>query len=949
MREDDLDLADDAPEDDVDDDEFLREVARVEDVQPPSLQPLLGERVAHFRILSELGRGGMGIVYLAHDDKLRRAVALKVLPPSLTRNEERRRRFLREARAAAAVSDPHLATIYEVDEVDGRIYIAMERIEGSTLRQVLASRRPGLDEAIELAAQIASGLARAHAGGVVHRDLKPDNVMVTAGGTAKLLDFGLAKLAGDLPEVEGEGGGGEGTARLDESVGDDTAAHHVLGTPGYMSPEQARGGAVDHRADIFSFGVIFYEMLAGVRPFAGKTHADVTTAILRDPPLPIGGLRSDVPPAIAALVHRCLEKDPQARYQDAEAIVGALFDHLDAQEGRPAKARRMAAAVMAPAGAAPSPSSTMQGMAAEVATPSVPGAGAARARARMGWRAGVAGLVAAAGVVVIVAVRRPAPGPAVTAAATSTALPAATRPTPVTDLPMPPSRSQEALAEYAGAMQGFRDGNWGMVEEHLHRAVTLDPGLAAGYLRLAVINTQGRPSLGEAREWYARAVLGRTSLSERDQALLGAYEPLLGREPPSHYEHVKGLRAATERYPGDAELFALLSYAGSGGDPVPALAAAQRSVEIDPLYADGWQAVGKHLFRVGRTEEALAALDRCVRLSPAAADCSGERGWLLSTEGRCQEMEASFRRAVASSKLGIWDDGRAAALFALGRPPETVAEVFRQKWSRLPAGSRPLMQLYDQTRLDMATGRFDLAEQRLLDAGRLLEAVSDAELHGQQSLGLVYLYTETDRPRKAAQVADRYLKRKDVWIGASEHDAVTINMLWALLHGRAIDAATFRERRDEWLRQHEERAKGRPKWPGWPLAVYAAGIETEAEARQALEEFPAELEKPAAELARHKRTRVSGAVIGKLLVLAGREAEAIPYLRRVVDACDALDMPIVHTDSAFHLGLALESTGDQRGACAAHKIVLDRWDNARPTSRTATRARARYRAMRCGE
>jgi eukaryotic-like serine/threonine-protein kinase len=161
---------------------FLREVARVEDVAAPSPQPLLGQAIGRFRIMSELGRGGMGIAYLAHDETLRRAVALKLLRPSLTRQDERQRRFLREARAAASVTHPNLTTIYDVGEVEGRVFIAMERLEGKTLRQVLAHGRLPIEEAARVAAQILAGLARAHQAGFVHRDLKPDNVMVTTEG-----------------------------------------------------------------------------------------------------------------------------------------------------------------------------------------------------------------------------------------------------------------------------------------------------------------------------------------------------------------------------------------------------------------------------------------------------------------------------------------------------------------------------------------------------------------------------------------------------------------------------------------------------------------------------------------------------------------------------------------------------------------------------------------------
>lgn len=214
-RVEDQNPADDTPDDE---DDFLRELARVEDVAPPR-QPLPGQMIGRFRILSELGRGGMGIVYLAHDENLRRAVALKLLPPSLTRQDERYRRFLREARAAASVTHPNLATIYDVGEFEGNIFIAMERVDGRTLRKLLASGRPPIDEVVDIAGQILAGLAKAHQAGIVHRDLKPDNIMITDEGVVKLLDFGLAKQHdGVSDELAAAGLGATGGGSLGSSA-----------------------------------------------------------------------------------------------------------------------------------------------------------------------------------------------------------------------------------------------------------------------------------------------------------------------------------------------------------------------------------------------------------------------------------------------------------------------------------------------------------------------------------------------------------------------------------------------------------------------------------------------------------------------------------------------------------------------------------------------------------
>jgi tetratricopeptide (TPR) repeat protein len=275
---------------------------------------VVGRTLSHFRVLEEIGRGGMGVVYRARDVRLDRDVALKVLPPEVVADADRKARFLREARAAAALSDPHIAVVHEVDEVDGVTFIAMELLRGEKLSGVLKRERLPLDRCLDLAAQIASGLAAAHAHGVVHRDLKPANVIVDEHGHAKLIDFGLAKLREAAVPAE------------DTAVAPSTstAPGVVMGTVAYMSPEQARGLAVDARTDIWSLGVVLYELLGGRRPFEGATATDVLTAILRDAPPPVPERTPPPPPSIAAecarILDRCLAKDRDQRYQHVRDV-----------------------------------------------------------------------------------------------------------------------------------------------------------------------------------------------------------------------------------------------------------------------------------------------------------------------------------------------------------------------------------------------------------------------------------------------------------------------------------------------------------------------------------------------------------------------------------------------------------------------------------------------------
>jgi len=260
----------------------------------------------------------MGVVYRALDSRLQRMVALKILPEEFTSNPERRRRFLQEARAAGAVIHPAIAQIYDVDEIDGVTFIVMELVQGRTIADLVASRELDVLGAVEIAIQVAQGLAKAHEAGIVHRDVKSENIMVTPDGHAKLLDFGLAKLL--EPPARG---GPEGDPAEMETVAK-TQAGVVVGTVAYMSPEQARAQAVDHRSDLFSLGVVLYHMAAGQLPFRGESPIDTLHAIAYEETRPITQIRANLPASLQRVISRCLRKRPEDRYPSADQLVADL-------------------------------------------------------------------------------------------------------------------------------------------------------------------------------------------------------------------------------------------------------------------------------------------------------------------------------------------------------------------------------------------------------------------------------------------------------------------------------------------------------------------------------------------------------------------------------------------------------------------------------------------------
>jgi DNA helicase-2/ATP-dependent DNA helicase PcrA len=283
------------------------------------MKPLPVQTIAHYRILEPIGAGGMGAVYKAYDNKLQRTVALKLLPSEYVSQQDRRRRFFQEARAASALSHPHILTIYEVGEDDGTPYIAMEFIEGQTLRQKIKNNVLPPKEALDIAIQIAAGLARAHESGIIHRDLKPENLMLTRDGYAKILDFGLAKLV-----AERERALVADSEQKTLVLGVQTESGTLLGTVNYMAPEQLLGQRVDRRCDVFSFGVVLCEMLTGTAPFVHDNRIDTMHAILhRDPRLQSDG-RPELPFDLQRILAKSLAKTPKDRYQTIDELAEEL-------------------------------------------------------------------------------------------------------------------------------------------------------------------------------------------------------------------------------------------------------------------------------------------------------------------------------------------------------------------------------------------------------------------------------------------------------------------------------------------------------------------------------------------------------------------------------------------------------------------------------------------------
>ena len=895
---------------------------------------LVGQTLGRYRIEEKLGEGGMGVVFKARDEKLRRTVALKVLSDGVVNDPDRRRRFLREARLAASLTHPNIATVHDVGETDdGHIYIAMELVTGPSLRRRLESGALGASTAVRIAKDLTRALIKAHKVGIVHRDLKPDNVMVSDELEVKVLDFGLAKPVAE--EVEREE-----PRELASLVTEDG---RVVGTPGYMAPEQAAGRAVDARTDIFAVGVVLYEMATGVRPFRGESAMDVIIATARDEPArpsSVASVASEVGNALDRVILRCLEKNADARYADAAELMDALEAIGEAKDEKKTPSGTLTATRTGTATAtATATNETRRDVGGLATLASLVGTARGVDRKARRPRMLLTMVIAAGAMAALVAGGARYVRPTTAATGAAAGQPAATA---ITELPRPVSTNAELVAEYVAGTQALRDDDWGIAQAHFMRVVELDPFLALGHLRLAMA-AEGTLDESLRREHYAKAVELRSQLSKRDQGVMEALEPVLQRLREDRAEAAKRLHALGEQYPGDVEIQVWQAFLQS---TAAGLAAADRAIALDPRDGQAWQSRGDILAALGRTDDSRASYERCGTVSPGSAECFLGLVWLDSMEGRCADAERDARRAV--DRDPHLAGNLACVMVGAGRPIEAVREVLDQSAALFSMAPRMRWQkLIDRTRVALITGDFVAGRTFAEEA----EALADSDVHTPfrdhllPALILAGIARETGDDAQAFRVAWRFVSRSDAWSKSTQGDAgVDASLVLARLSMRAggLSQAGLTARRETWL--EDERRNVAQSGLTWTYA-FAALAETKAEAEEALAALPGY--QPLSSFTYY--VGIPDAEIGRTYLLAGQADAAIPHLTKAVATCSAFRHPFAHTQAALHLGEALESTGDMAGACAAYAKVIARWGQAKPRSISAERARARSKVLACAK
>jgi eukaryotic-like serine/threonine-protein kinase len=697
----------------------------------------IGSMVLHYRITGKIGAGGMGVVWQAVDTRLDREVALKFLPTEAMTVTSRRERFVREAKSASALNHPNIVTIYEINSDAGADFIAMELVRGRSLAELLSERkRLSPDEVVRYALQIAEGFGKAHRAGIVHRDIKPGNIMITEDGLIKILDFGLAKLSEAPTAPSNPAGDLTVTAPL-------TAAGSTIGTAGYMSPEQAMGDHVDARSDVFSIGVVLYELLSGKRPFLGASHAEIMRAVLSSEPIPLRSISANVPERLAQIVQQCLERAPDARFSTAVQLGRALRLLESGASG------------------SPEPEADTATMEQVAATPAPKG----RRRKAVWIAAPVAALLIALAFV-IPAVRKPVvaylwPQPA---PAESVQDSLAGSPSELTQ------HARELLRRYDKT--GYIDRAIRLSETALKHDSNFAPAYAAlaqAYLRKG-INSSDKHWLTLARDSAQQAVGANPDLAVAHE-ILGEVLLESGETTPAKAE----LERALALDPLNSAAYISLANLNAKSNPRRAGELYRKAIELAP---GDWVPLAKYglfQYRSARYQEAATVWEQAIRIAPGNVSMLKNIAAAYHMLNDEEKSASALQQALdIEPSAGIWNNLGTVRFFQ-GRYADSVP-AFEKATQMDPGNYLNWGNLGDGYR--WAAGQRDKAPSAYREAIRLLRVSIGRDPQDGESRGRLALYlAKSGEEKPALEELDRLNALKNPGPSGSFKKALTYEVL----------------------------------------------------------------------------------------------------------------------------------------------------------------------------
>jgi eukaryotic-like serine/threonine-protein kinase len=852
-----------------------------------------GSRIAQYTIESSIGAGGMGVVYRAVDSRLERRVALKTI--HLSDAPDLAARLRREALAAASLNHPNIVSIFDVGETEHLIYCAMELVEGPSLRDLIGQSETPVSEKLRWVVDIARALDVAHRAGLVHRDVKPENVMLRADGVIKVLDFGIAR-------------------RL-RGTGEDmiTKRGEVIGTPAYMSPEQLAGETATARADQFSWGVLAYEVLTGSRPWTSKGDILSTiTAIVQTAPTPIAERLPELPEVAATSIMRALGRTEDERFASMAEVVRTLEPFVGAVG--PAPERVSQVHLSSPI------------MAAYAATTKLP-TEVSNAQAKMGHKPNRR--------------RRIAIGAAVLLASVSFGLGAFFRPTTsTTPATSALCKSPEANTLTQNAVLLFRDGADEKAMRELRRAIEVEPSCPSANL-YAVLSL--RPDDG-LTERFSEAHFAREQLNPRDAALLEAVSPFFSNPPDIRELETRLMRLVDTRskYAKDAEVHFLLGKAHElAFDYELAATSYARSYELNPNYVRALSAEAAMKRLLGDSKGAHEDSKRCLTSSKVATNCLSLKAKMDLREGRCKEAkEAASQWVSIDSKSVAAEALLARTLYSAHEEKPSINVALEASWSLSSQSNEAVWrEQRDRVTLAIQEGDFASAESLLLAWEKAFPRTSSRTMQSAPRLLLAELYEERGEAPKAISVAKTFLAEQ----AGFPHNSLLPDP--AVRFYRFVEKPEDLKRKKQlWLeeekrsdqRKERERSSGLRWW-----YMHGESVQTRAQATEAVaairdfSPLPVDARRePGFDLA-----------LGRAYARAEKYIEAKRELEKLVSGCRSFDHPLEDMHARYELATALQALGETGRAKQLYEEIVTAWGNAKPRSVTAEAAKTRLRSL----